>query len=268
MSLLDYYEIKYPSSRQLTFDVGKIGLGKHYVKALLEVDVTDAWQALRENRQAGTKVSFLTWLIKVSADCAAAHPPVAGLNRFRHNKVVVFNDVDLSMVLEKEVKGMRVPLPYVIRKADKKSLLEIQAEIEGVKSQSAQDESDYVLGKKSNPFWMNLYTRLPQGLRLWLMKAFVLNQPLRMKALMGSVMITTVGMVGHTHGWIVPTSMHPLCLAFGSINEQPVIRKGEIRVGRILHLTVLVDHDVIDGAPAAAFVDDLVRRMEKGVSVL
>lgn len=36
------YEIPYPSSRQLTCDLGRIGLAKHHVKALLEVDVTEA----------------------------------------------------------------------------------------------------------------------------------------------------------------------------------------------------------------------------------
>ena len=141
---------------------------------------------------------------------------------------------------------------------------QIQEEIDTIKKQSAEDEGDYVLGKKSDPFWMRLFTSLPQGLRLWLMRNFVLNKPQRVKEMMGSVMITTVGMVGHTHGWIIPYSMHPLCLAFGSINEQPVIRRGEVEKGQILHLAVLVDHDVIDGVPAAAFVDDLVRKMEKG----
>jgi pyruvate/2-oxoglutarate dehydrogenase complex dihydrolipoamide acyltransferase (E2) component len=48
------------------------------------------------------------------------------------------------------------------------------------------------------------------------------------------------------------------------LNEQPVVYRGEIQKGEILHLTVLIDHDVIDGIPAARFVDDLVRKLEKG----
>jgi len=36
------YEIPYPSSRQLTFDLGRKGLEKDHVKALLEVDVMEA----------------------------------------------------------------------------------------------------------------------------------------------------------------------------------------------------------------------------------
>lgn len=263
----EFFEIAYPSSRQLTFDVGKIGLGKHHVKALLEVDVSEPWRILIDNRKEGKKISFLTWLIKVTADCVSSHPPVAGINEIKKNKVLVFKDVDISIVLEKEVKGMRVPLPYVIRKADKKTFEDIQNEIDAAKQQNTENETDYVLGQKSNLSWMKLYTSLPQWLRICLMKSLVLNHPIRTKQNMGSVMITTVGMVGHTHGWIIPYSMHPICLAFGSINEQPVVKKGEIVKSRIMHLAILVDHDVIDGAPAAVFADDLVRRMEKGVGL-
>jgi pyruvate/2-oxoglutarate dehydrogenase complex dihydrolipoamide acyltransferase (E2) component len=46
-----------------------------------------------------------------------------------------------------------------------------------------------------------------------------------------------------------------------------VIKKGEIKKAHILHLAILVDHDVIDGIPAAVFVDDLVRKMEKGMGL-
>jgi pyruvate/2-oxoglutarate dehydrogenase complex dihydrolipoamide acyltransferase (E2) component len=52
------YEISYPSSRQLTFDVGKIGLAKHHVRALLEVDVTEARRLIRQSRHSGRKISF------------------------------------------------------------------------------------------------------------------------------------------------------------------------------------------------------------------
>ena len=263
----EFIEVEYPSSRQLTFDVGKIGLGKHHVKALLEVDVSEPWRILIENRKVSKKISFFTWLIKVTSDCVASHPPVAGINEIKKNKVLVFKDVDISIVIEKEVKGMKVPLPYVIRKVDKKSLEEIQDEIDTAKQQNAENETDYVLGRKSNLSIMRVYTSLPQWIRIILMRLLVLNHPQRTKQNMGSVMITTVGMVGHTHGWIIPYSMHPVCLAFGSINEQPVVRKGEIVKGHVMHLAILVDHDVIDGVPAAVFVDDLVRKMEKGIGL-
>src|SRR5215212_11117238 len=156
------YEIPYPSSRQLTFDVGRVGLAKHHVRALLEVDVTEARRIIKENRHRGNKISFTAWLIKAIADCVALHPPVAGVNDARHNKVMVFEDVDISIVVEKTVNGARVPLPYVIRKADKKRLCQIRDEIESAKSQAVQGEGDYVLGEEYSTTGMKLFVRLPQ----------------------------------------------------------------------------------------------------------
>jgi pyruvate/2-oxoglutarate dehydrogenase complex dihydrolipoamide acyltransferase (E2) component len=259
-----FYEIPYPSSRQLTFDVGRIGLAKHHVRALLEVDVTEARKLIKQSRHNGRKISFTAWLIKSIADCVALHPPIAGLNDAKRNQVLVFDDVDISIVVEKEVNGARVPLPYVIRKADKKNLCDIQNEIESAKSQTVKSEGDYVLGEEQSTVGMRLFVRLPQWLRLVLMRLLVLNHPQRVKDMMGTVMITTVGMVGHTRGWIMPFGMHPLCLAFGSLNEQAAVYKGEIQKREILHLTVLIDHDVIDGVPAARFVDDLVKKLQTG----
>jgi len=259
-----FYEIPYPSSRQLTFDLGRIGLAKHHVRALLEVDVTEARKLIKQNRHSGNKISFTAWLIKAIADCVALHPPIAGVNDAKRNKVLVFNEVDISIVVEKNVNGVPVPLPYVIRKADQKTLREIQDEIEKAKAQTIGGEGDYVLGEKYSTTGMKLFVRLPQWLRLVLMRLLVLNNPQRVKDMMGTVMITTAGMVGHTRGWIIPFSMHPLGLALGWLNEQAAVYRGEIQKREILHLTVLIDHDVIDGVPAARFVDDLVKKLQTG----
>ena len=262
-----FSEVPYPPSRRLTFDLGKIGLAKHHVKALLEVDVTEARQRIRQNRRNGAKVPFFIWLIKVVADCVALHPAVAGMNLARSNKVLVFSDVDISVVVEKDVNGVRVPLPYVIRKADQKTLYQIHDEIEKAKSQIVENEGNYVLGEGYSPAGMRLFVHLPQWLRLFLMQIVVLNNPRRAKSTMGNVMITTAGLIGHPHGWIIPFSMHPLCFALGSITEQAVVHKGEIQKREILHMTILIDHEVIDGMPAARFVDDLVKKIETGAGL-
>jgi hypothetical protein len=38
----------------------------------------------------------------------------------------VFDDVDVTVMVEKEVGGEKVPLPYVVRKTNEKSIVEIQ----------------------------------------------------------------------------------------------------------------------------------------------
>jgi pyruvate/2-oxoglutarate dehydrogenase complex dihydrolipoamide acyltransferase (E2) component len=254
--------IPYPPSRRLTFDVGRIGRAKHHVQALLEVDVTEARRRLRQGRRSGANISFTAWLIKTVADCVARHPVVAGFNDPGRNRVLAFADVDVAIVVEKPVEGARVPLPLVIRGANRKAAEAIGAEIEAAKSQAVVDERGWVLGAARGTAGLRWFVRLPQWLRLALTRALLLRDPRRARDAMGTVMLTSVGMAGHTRGWIVPFGMHPLCLAVGSVNVQPAVREGRVEPREILHLTALVDHDVVDGMPAARFVGDLVERLE------
>ncbi len=264
MTEKNFRQIEYPSSRRLTFDSGWIGRNKHHVKALLEVDVTEARKRIKTARQKGRKLSFTAWIIKVIADCVTLQPEVCAINRPSQNRITVFEEVDIALVVEKEVKGKRVPLPYVIRNAGGKSIEEIRAEIDAAKAQVYQDEGDYVLGKKRNTTGMRFFVSLPQWLRLAVMRYFFLRNPVRMKKSMGTVMVTTAGMIGHSRGWIIPFSMHPLTLALGSLGKKPIVHRNEIKIREILHLTILIDHDAIDGIPAAQFIENLVQKMENG----
>jgi pyruvate/2-oxoglutarate dehydrogenase complex dihydrolipoamide acyltransferase (E2) component len=257
-------EAPYPASRRLTFDVGRLGRERHRVHALLEVDVTDARARVRARRREGAPWSFAAWAIKTIADAVAAHPEVAGFNRPGRNRLVVFDAVDVALVVEREVGGGRVPLPLVIRRADTKTVAAIGAEIEAAKSQAVADEGDLVLGRRRDPLPMRVFLRLPQAWRLALMR-IGLGSPRRTMSAMGNVMVTTVGMAGRARGWIVPSSVHPLCVALGSLGEKAAVHDGEVVVRTILNVTVLIDHDVVDGVPAARFVADAVRRLEGAV---
>jgi len=78
-------------------------------------------------------------------------------------------------------------------------------------------------------------------------------------------MVTTVNAVGPFSGWIVPTrSMHGLSFALGTITRKPWVHGGQIAQREILNLTVSMDHDVIDGAPARRFIQDLIKHIENG----
>jgi pyruvate/2-oxoglutarate dehydrogenase complex dihydrolipoamide acyltransferase (E2) component len=81
----------------------------------------------------------------------------------------------------------------------------------------------------------------------------------------GTVFITSVGMFGKGHsGWGIATTPHSLGLVVGSIAWKPAVVEGRIEPREILNLTVLFDHDVVDGAPATRFVRRLVELIESG----
>lgn len=253
--------IQNPPSRQFIFDIGKLGSQKHYVRGLVEVDVTEALRKIREQRMPGHKLTLFSWLVKVTADTVLRHPPLNGV-KLAGNRIMVYEDVDVSLTIEKVVDGVPVPLPLIVRQANLKTPVQINEEIQAAKDQVVEDKGNYVLGQKRDVFFMNLAAALPQWLRLIFWRKVLLGK--RMQTMMGSVMITSVGMMGSLKGWIVPSSVHPLAIAMGSVNKQAALHNGEVQKRDILHLTIAVDHDIIDGIPAAMFCDDLVRRLEAG----
>ena len=141
----------------------------------------------------------------------------------------------------------------------------IALEIEGGKQQTVVDESDFVLGQKQAPAWaMNAYYCLPGSLRR-LVWQLILRNPARLKRNMGTVMVTSVGMMGVINGWVLPDSIHPVCFAIGSVIKKPAAVGQTVQIREFLHVTALVDHDVIDGAPAIRSLAKLVGMVESKI---
>ncbi|MGE5604105.1 MAG: 2-oxo acid dehydrogenase subunit E2 [Bacteroidota bacterium] len=265
MTAQNGYEIKeFPSSRQATFDVGYLGLRKHHMKALIELDVTEARKLLKDYRKQNQEgLSFNAWILKCIGQAISEHQPVQAVRKGK-NKLVIFDDVDISIIVEKEIRGEKVPLPLVIRKVNEKTLKAIHAEIESAKNQEVINEKDYLLGENQYKWAMKLYLSLPQLIRLTIWRRFILKKPFLMKKMSGTVVVTSVGMMGNVKGWVIPVSVLPVCFALGSIVKKPGVYQKQIGIREYLYMTILIDHDVIDGAPAARFVSRLTELIEGG----
>ena len=111
-----------------------------------------------------------------------------------------------------------------------------------------------------------LVMRLPKFIRRRIWNR-LLRDPFFTKRMMGTVGITAIGMYGTIAGWPepIPTSNHAVSFALGSITKKPRVFKSEIAVREILHVTILMDHDIVDGAPAARFTERLRQLVEKGL---
>lgn len=258
-------EIHFPKSRIATLDVGEIGRKKHHIRALLEFDVTDARQALRAYRKT-TKLgaSFTAWLIKtISATILEFQSSHAYLKNAR--KAIIFDDIDVSITVEREYEGVRVPLPYIVRQTNDKTIPEISDEIANAKNQDLSNKQT-VLGKKRNEFSIELYYRLPGFVRRFIWK-HILLRPGQAKKTMGSVMVTSIGMMGRINGWFIHTSVHPISFGVGSVIKKPVVIGDSIKIREILNMTVLIDHDVMDGAPMMRFLTKLQKNIESGLGL-
>jgi len=254
---------RYPAVRQFTADTVKLSRHKHIIRALLEVDVTNALGKLKAARAPGKKISFLAWFIHILGVCVAKHPPIDGVLWKKHS-AITYKDIDLTTIVEKQVDGKGVPIPLIIREVNNKTPMEINGEIQSAIQQDVRSEKDYVLGDSNNDILLRLAVAVPQWIRVLFMRCFILRNPKRVKKMMGTVSVTSLGTQGRIAGWILPTSIHPLSIGIGSLTKKAAIYKGEIQKRDILHLTIAIDHNVIDGMPAMRFVDELVSMLEAG----
>jgi pyruvate/2-oxoglutarate dehydrogenase complex dihydrolipoamide acyltransferase (E2) component len=87
--------------------------------------------------------------------------------------------------------------------------------------------------------------------------------------LAGTVTVTAVGMFGEGHsGWGLTPIAETLGLVVGSTAWKPAVVAGRIEPREILNLTVVFDHDILDGAPAARFSRRLVELIESGCGLV
>jgi len=251
----------FPKSRIATIDISKIGKKKHHVAALLEIDVSASRVKFKKYKRDNNKVSFSAWLVKVISHTINKNKCVAAY-LVSKRKIITFNDVNVSYLIEKDINGQKVPIPLVIEKASEKSVEDITYQISASKNELLT-ENDIVLQRKSTQI-ERLYYLLPGFIRLLFWK-LLLRRPNSAFKNMGNVAITSLGMMGKINGWFIPISIHPICFGIGSIIKKPVVIDDKIEIGEILNMTVLLDHDVIDGATMARFIKELSKNIENGI---
>ena len=162
-----------PQSRIATFDIFSVGLLKHHVSALLEFDVTESRNKLHDLRKSGVNVSFNAWLIKVISSVLQKHPEASSY-LYNKKKLILFNDINISILVEKKIGDKKVPIPIVIEKTNQKTALEIAMEIETAKNQELSN-NEIVINKQSN-LSERLYYHMPGFIRRTVWK-FMLRNP-------------------------------------------------------------------------------------------
>ncbi len=246
-----YLEI--PRSRIPTFDVYAAGLKRHHVSAMLEFDVTSGRKRLRELKRKGQQVSFTAWMIKAIAKTLELHPEAAAY-RCGKKRLMVFDQIRISLMVEKTISGKRVPIPMIIDKANEKTLTEITREIENAKTLKLS-EKGVVLDQKPS-FYERMYFHLPGFLRRSVWQFFRRNPAMAYRKA-GNAVITSLGMMGRINGWFIPRTIHPIAFGIGSVIPKPVVAGKETKPAEVLNMTILFDHDVIDGAPMVRFLKTL-----------
>jgi pyruvate/2-oxoglutarate dehydrogenase complex dihydrolipoamide acyltransferase (E2) component len=249
------FQVKpFPRERHNVVDALAVGARRHMVHALVELDVTRARQLIREHKaRAGETLSFTAFVVTCLAHAIEANKQLHAYRDWR-DRLVLFDEVDVVTLIESKVDA--VAIPHVVRAANRKTFRAIHDEIRGVQSRPAT--SDQQSG------WLMRLSLLAPGFARRLFLRAMRKNPHWLKRTAGTALVTAVGMFGVGGAWavgIVP--LHTLCLTLGGITRKPGVVDGQIELREYLALTVSVDHDIVDGAPAARFLRDLRDLVER-----
>jgi hypothetical protein len=226
---------------------------KHLVHGLVEMDVTVPRRMIREHRsRTGEALSFTAFVVACVAKAVDADRSVHAY-RLGRGRLVVFDDVDVCALVERGAGAERIAAPYVFRAADTRTYRAIHEELRSVQA-----------GEVPSFRQMEAGGRLPRFMGRWFWRALG-SRPHLWKRLSGTVGVTAVGMFGEGGGWGIPISAYTLNVTVGGIAAKPGIGPGGgIEAREYLCLTISVDHDVVDGAPAARFTQRLKELIEGG----
>lgn len=261
------YQVKKLSPFRLLSMYGYEAIGAgHNMHALLEFDVTNVRQRLRILRKEGQNISFYSFLLSA---IAKAMDKNIELNHIRKGKkIFYFDEVDIDMPIEFKLNGIYEPRKYIVKNAARKTAAEITLEIETAKKSWTETK---LAGEddKWAQRWFKLASIIPKWMFILMVKAFSGN-PLFVKKRFGTTYVSSVSGFSDASGFIVPFfggQTRPLAFAIGNLVKKPGFVDSEIKIRELLSLTVSINHDLVDGAPAARFINCLKEMIEKPASI-
>lgn len=84
----------------------------------------------------------------------------------------------------------------------------------------------------------------------------------------GTMSVTNLGMYGTEEFAAIINPPHASILAVGAVREEPVVDDGVLAVGRVMRVTLSVDHRPVDGVVAARWMRAFVELMEHPARIL
>ena len=236
---------------------------RHTMHALLELDISDTRRAIRERRAETGKPLSLTAFVVACLARAIDEDKTLHAHRKGKRELVLFDDVDVTVVVERTVDGVKIPVPCIVRAANRKSPAQISREISGAVAGAVP----YERARRWLPLWL-----LVPGVIRRVILSRLLADPRRRKRLTGTTFVSAVGMFGHGTAWGIPQAQnYTLGVTVGGIARKPGLVKvdaGERTEPReFLSLTLSIDHEIVEGAPAARFTNRLKELIEDGAIV-
>ena len=244
--------VPFSLERRQIVDFLRIAKAKHTAYVILELDITGVRHKIRQSRRKNKKTLSLTgYLLYCFAQAIADNKMIQAYRK--GNKLVVFDDVDISTMVERTFEGVQLPVSYILRKANEKSVFEISEEIRDAKIGNSGDLIDSPEMSK-NKYLLNVVKRVG-FLRRWFLQRMFKN-PFLKKKFNGTVGFSSMGMFTYNlGGWVVPITPQVLTAMVGGIRELAGYDDDKVVKKEFVDITISMDHDVLDGAQTARFIE-------------
>jgi hypothetical protein len=250
----------YPRLRNFVLDVLAEGQRKHIAHIMLEADIDGIEERLAERRERGQAPVSMTSYIGKSFACAIELDKRVQAYRLGRSRLIAFDDIDLTFVVERRWEGASIPVFYIVRAAQQKSAPEIHHELQAARTTPLGTDGPM------NALEMQFFL-LPRFLRkaVW----FVIRRnPYWFKDVAGTAAVTSLGMYGSGVATGIPISPMTLMLTIGTIEKKPALQDGQLVERDYVHLVLSVDHDIVDGAPLMRFTERFKQLLRDGTVLL
>jgi pyruvate/2-oxoglutarate dehydrogenase complex dihydrolipoamide acyltransferase (E2) component len=221
--------------------------------ALAEVDVTKARKILAS---PGPPSSLTAFVIASVARAAAAHPEIHAYRNWR-GQLVTHQHVDVTTMVEIPRAQGPFPQAHVLHDADARDVPDLTAELHRVKRDPAATSGLEKWFQRAVPIITHVLGALPA------MYA-VMARSVAVRQRIGTVVVTSVGMFAAGGGFgVTPMTLFSLGVVVGGMAQRPKVVDGQVAVSDVLDLTLAIDHNVVDGAPATRFGAELRDLLER-----
>ncbi len=210
-------------------------IAKHMVEAskrvadvtiLEDADITDLAKVRAKERklaeQKGVKLTYLPFVIKAVTPALKAHPYLNSTLDDEVEQIILKKYYNIGIAVDTP-EGLMV---FAISEADQKTILDLAGEIGDLAEKARSRKIDLAKLKGS------------------------------------TFTVTNYGVIGASYGTPIINYPEVAILGIGKIEDKPVVKSGKIVIRRIMPLSLVFDHRVIDGVEAARFLNEVIRYLE------
>ena len=246
----------FPKMRNVVLDIMDEGRRKNTIHLPFDADATAMLIELeRINAGRASRITLTSYIAKALADTVAEDPRMQAYRK--GTELVIFRDVDVSVMIERKVEGTRMPVPYIVRAVNDQGLTALDATLLAARTMPLYTDNG-PLSKLEATFFA-----LPRVIRkiVWF---FIRRDPHLFRQVAGTVGLTSLPSQLPLRAIGMPITPMTLTLLVGAISPRLQLRDGQIIEKKIIQMNLSADHDIIDGAQMMRFIERLKKRLHDG----